>query len=373
MFNIGFIKINRYRKNSSILTEFRFLEMSSDFYSIKLSIKRRFLHEYHTFVLFFVVVESDWIDLGFDLQSDDGEFSLIEILLKRMKQLKTLKLICRGTDGLTWRNFIEIHLTNLIDFQFKFDIRGKNIDLITYQTDWWTMIKHWFVVLHPLSTYLYTKPLIDTKFILNSSIVLSPSTDYSNIHQLIFTLNSSAFHSCRMFFPNLDHLTLIDYSNEIKPISHLQTLINFNGITHLTLDHRMTSQTFLLLLQQMKQLTSLSADDFTYSSITNKFQNETICSLIQGQIRRVSITPSKPCQTIRYVSQLCFIFAQIDHLTLNIKFTKEICIWLKKLSNLRSATIFARYGSFFNLIHHEYFHRFSLELRSSLDLRLWIR
>ena len=313
------------------------------------------------------------IYLEFDLKSETAEFDLIEILLKRMKKLKSLKLISRGTDGFTLQNFIENHLTNLIDFQFKFDIRRKNINLIDYQTNWWRINKNWFVVLHPLSTFLYTRPLIDTKFLLNSP---SNDLDYSNIRQLILTLNSSGFHSCRsdrIYFNNLDQLTLINYSNKTKPISHLQTLINFDRISHLTIDDRMNSQTFLLLIQQMKQLNSLSADDSTFSSITNKFQNQEILSLIKTKIRRMSIRPSKLCQNLRYVSQLCFIFSQIHHLTLTIKFTKEIFIWLKKLSHLRSATIFARYGSFFDIIHQENFDKFTYELRSHQDLRLWIR
>ena len=109
--------------------------------------------------------------LGLDLRSENAEFQLIENLLKSTKKLKSLKLICRATNGSIWQDFIENHLRELNDFQFKFDIRRKTINLIDYLNSWWIEKKKWIVRRHPLLTYIYTIPLLDTQFILNSRTV----------------------------------------------------------------------------------------------------------------------------------------------------------------------------------------------------------
>ena len=71
-----------------------------------------------------------------------AEFEFIESILKSTKKLEKLKLICRGIDANIWKTFIETNLPNLIDFQFKFDIRLKNFAIENYQTDWWTNENH---------------------------------------------------------------------------------------------------------------------------------------------------------------------------------------------------------------------------------------
>ena len=190
------------------------------------------------------------------------------------------------------------------------------------------------------------------------------------------TLNPNGFEICRkeeIYFDEIEHLTLINYQHSSKSICQLQTLINFNGIHHLTIDHRMRSGTFYLLLEQLPQLNSLSGQDAAFYSITNKFQNVKVLSLIKSKIRRLSITPATPCRSIRYVSQLSWTFSKIHQLILTIKTTDEIWPWFNHLTDLRSATILARYGSFFRLVDEHKFDQFIYELRSELDLRLWIR
>lgn len=135
----------------------------------------------------------------------------------------------------------------------------------------------------------------------------------------------------------------------------------------------MRSTTFLLLIKQMPQLNSLSGQDLAFSSITNKFQNEKILSFIKLNIKRLTISPIKACNDLRYVSQLCVVFSHIHHLTLTIKSANQIWPWITKLLELRSATIFCRHGSFIDLINHKYFLNTTYELRSHQDLRLWIR
>ena len=130
-----------------------------------------------------------------------AEFEFIESILKSTKKLEKLKLICRGIDANIWKTFIETNLPNLIDFQFKFDIRLKNFAIENYQTDWWTKEKHWLVVHHPLSPFVYTIPLIETKLIFNSRTAVRQQTnesfdgEYSNIRQLILILKSMVEYS----------------------------------------------------------------------------------------------------------------------------------------------------------------------------------
>ena len=293
-----------------------------------------------------------------------------------------MKLICRGIDANIWKTFIETNLPNLIDFQFKFDIRLKNFAIENYQTDWWTEEKRWLVVHHPLSPFVYTIPLIETKLIFNSRTAVRQQTnesfdgEYSNIRQLILTLNPLGFKFCRndqIYFPRVDSLTLIDYKNSQKPISHLKTLINLSTIRHLTIDHRMHSTTFLLLVKEMTNLHSLAGQDSTFFSITKKFQNDKVLSYLKSNIDSLSICPLNASNDIRYVSQLCVAFEHIQHLTLTIKSADQIWPWLNKLTRLRSATIFCRFGSFTDLIDHKWFYNVNYELRSRQDLRLWIR
>jgi len=311
-----------------------------------------------------------------------AEFEFIESILKSTKKLEKLKLICRGIDANIWKTFIETNLPNLIDFQFKFDIRLKNFAIENYQTDWWTKEKHWLVVHHPLSPFVYTIPLIETKLIFNSRTAVRQQTnesfdgEYSNIRQLILTLNPLGFKFCRndqIYFPRVDSLTLIDYKNSQKPISHLKTLINLSTIRHLTIDHRMHSTTFLLLVKEMTNLHSLAGQDSTFFSITKKFQNDKVLSYLKSNIDSLSICPLNASNDIRYVSQLCVAFEHIQHLTLTIKSADQIWPWLNKLTRLRSATIFCRFGSFTDLIDHKWFYNVNYELRSRQDLRLWIR
>ena len=311
-----------------------------------------------------------------------AEFEFIESILKSTKKLEKLKLICRGIDANIWKTFIETNLPNLIDFQFKFDIRLKNFAIENYQTDWWTEEKRWLVVHHPLSPFVYTIPLIETKLIFNSRTAVRQQTnesfdgEYSNIRQLILTLNPLGFKFCRndqIYFPRVDSLTLIDYKNSQKPISHLKTLINLSTIRHLTIDHRMHSTTFLLLVKEMTNLHSLAGQDSTFFSITKKFQNDKVLSYLKSNIDCLSICPLNASNDIRYVSQLCVAFEHIQHLTLTIKSADQIWPWLNKLTRLRSATIFCRFGSFTDLIDHKWFYNVNYELRSRQDLRLWIR
>jgi hypothetical protein len=103
-----------------------------------------------------------------DINGPGAEFESIENFLRQMKNLKSLKLICRGIHATVWECFIKEYLPNLIDFHFKFDIRQKNLVLAEYQTDWWKNEKKWIVIHHPLSPVIYTIPLIDTKLILNA-------------------------------------------------------------------------------------------------------------------------------------------------------------------------------------------------------------
>jgi hypothetical protein len=135
----------------------------------------------------------------------------------------------------------------------------------------------------------------------------------------------------------------------------------------------MRAGTFLLLIKEMPQLNSLSGQDLTFSSITNKFQNEKVISLIQEKIQRLTISPIKACENLRYISQLCHIFSHIHQLTLSIKSANDIWPWITKLTKLRSATVFCRYGSFIDLINHKWFDNSTYELRSHQDLRLWIQ
>ncbi len=135
----------------------------------------------------------------------------------------------------------------------------------------------------------------------------------------------------------------------------------------------MHAGTFLLLIKEMPQLNSLSGQDSAFLSITNKFQNEKVLSYLKLNIKRLTITPLKACQNLRYVSQLCVVFSHINHLTLTIKSANDIWPWLTKLFDLRSATAFCRYGSFIELINHKWFFNTTYELRSHQDLRLWIR
>ena len=311
-----------------------------------------------------------------------AEFEFIESILKSTKKLEKLKLICRGIDANIWKTFIETNLPNLINFQFKFDIRLKNFAIENYQTDWWTKEKHWLVVHHPLSPFVYTIPLIETKLIFNSRTAVRQQTnesfdgEYSNIRQLILTLNPLGFKFCRndqIYFPRVDSLTLIDYKNSQKPISHLKTLINLSTIRHLTIDHRMHSTTFLLLVKEMTNLHSLAGQDSTFFSITKKFQNDKVLSYLKSNIDCLSICPLNASNDIRYVSQFCVAFEHIQHLTLTIKSADQIWPWLNKLTRLRSATIFCRFGSFTDLIDHKWFYNVNYELRSRQDLRLWIR
>jgi len=311
-----------------------------------------------------------------------AEFEFIESILKSTKKLEKLKLICRGIDANIWKTFIETNLPNLIDFQFKFDIRLKNFAIENYQTDWWTEEKRWLVVHHPLSPFVYTIPLIETKLIFNSRTAVRQQTnesfdgEYSNIRQLILTLNPLGFKFCRndqIYFPRVDSLTLIDYKNSQKPISHLKTLINLSTIRHLTIDHRMHSTTFLLLVKEMTNLHSLAGQDSTFFSITKKFQNDKVLSYLKSNIDCLSICPLNASNDIRYVSQFCVAFEHIQHLTLTIKSADQIWPWLNKLTRLRSATIFCRFGSFTDLIDHKWFYNVNYELRSRQDLRLWIR
>jgi hypothetical protein len=301
-----------------------------------------------------------------------------------MKKLKTLKLICRGVKATIWECFIKEYLPNLIDFRFKFDIRQKHLILNEYEQDWWINEKKWIVINHPLSPFIYTIPFIDTKLILNARTAFRQQVDlssklsneYLNIRQLIFTLNPLGFKLCQsdeIYFPSVESLTLIDYKNSQKPVSHLINLINLTNIRHLTIDHRMRSGTFLLLIKQMPQLNSLSGQDSTFSSITNKFQNNKVILYLKQNIKRLTISPLNACNDMRYVSQLCVVFSHINHLTLTIKSANQIWPWITKLLDLRSATIFCRHGSFIDLINHKWFCNSTYELRSHQDLRLWIR
>ena len=156
----------------------------------------------------------------------------------------------------------------------------------------------------------------------------------------------------------------------------MKTLINLTTIHHLTIDRRMRSGTFLLLIKEMPCLNSLSGQDVALSAITNKFQNEMVISFLREQIKTLTISPSKACDDIRYVSQLCIVFGQIEHLHLSLKWAIDIWPWLTKISNLSSATVFCRHGSFIDLINdrinHQWFLQCTYELRSHQDLRLWI-
>ena len=81
----------------------------------------------------------------------------------------------------------------------------------------------------------------------------------------------------------------------------------------------MRAGTFLLLIKEMPKLTSLSGQDLTFSSITNKVQNDKVISFLKTHIQRLTISPIKACENLRYISQLCLIFSHIHHLTLSIK------------------------------------------------------
>jgi len=173
---------------------------------------------------------------------------------------------------------------------------------------------------------------------------------------LVLTLNPLGFRLCQsdeIYFPSVQSLTLIDYKNSQKPISHLRTLINLTNIRRLKIDHRMRARTFLLLIKKMPRLDSLSGQGSAFSSITNKFQNEKVLLYFKLNIKRLTITSLKACQNLRYVSQLCVVFSHIHHLILTIKSANDIWPWLIKLSDLRIATIFCRYGSFIDLINHQ--------------------
>ena len=193
---------------------------------------------------------------------------------------------------------------------------------------------------------------------------------------MILTLNPLGFKLCQsddVYFPSVESLTLIDYKNAQKPVSHLVNLINLTNIRHLTIDHRMRGGTFLLLIKEMPQLNSISGQDLAFSAITKKFQNEKVISFLKSNIKRLTISPSKACENIRYVSQLCHVFSHINHLTLSIKSANDIWPWITKMTNLYSATVFSRHGSFIDIINHKWFFHCTYELRSHQDLRLWIR
>ncbi|CAF1265165.1 unnamed protein product [Adineta steineri] len=322
-----------------------------------------------------------------DIDAPRAEFDLISKILFQTRKLKSLKICCRGESAWVWECFIRSFLPNLIDFRFKFDIRQRNISILEYEQDWWTKVKKWIVIGHPLSSVFYTLPFIDTKLTLNARTAFRQqncfssklSNEYSNIRQLILTLNPLGFKLCQsndVYFNNIDSLTLIDYKNSQKPVSHLSTLINLINIRHLTIDHRMRSGTFLLLIKEMPQLNSISGQDVAFSAITNKFQNEIVISFLKKNIQKLTISPSKACDDIRYVSQLCVVFSHITHINLSLKWAIDIWPWLK-LSNLSSATVFCRHGSFINLINdpanHKWFFNCTYELRSHQDLRLWIQ
>jgi hypothetical protein len=202
------------------------------------------------------------------------------------------------------------------------------------------------------------------------------SNEYLNIRQLILTLNPLGFKLCQsddVYFPLVESLTLIDYKHSQKPVSHLISLINLTNIRHLTIDHRMRAATFLLLSKEMPQLNSISGQDLAFSAMTNKFQNEKVISFLKSNIKRLTISPSKACENIRYVSQLCLVFSRINHLTLSIKSANDIWPWITKLGDLFSATVFCRHGSFIEIINQKWFSNCTYELRSHQDLRLWIQ
>jgi hypothetical protein len=194
------------------------------------------------------------------------------------------------------------------------------------------------------------------------------------------TLNPLGFKLCQstdVYFSNLESLTLIDYKNSQKPVSHLSTLINLTNIRHLTIDRRMRSGTFLLLSKEMPLLNSISGQDVAFSAITNKFQNDKVICFLRENIKRLTISPFKSCDDIRYVSQLCVVFTHINHLSLSIKWPGDIWPWVTKISGLCSATVFCRHGSFIEFINdpmnHKWFSNCTHELRSHQDLRLWIQ
>lgn len=339
-----------------------------------------------------------------DIDAPRAEFDLVERLLRHTPRLRTLQLSCRGVHASVWQGFIKAHLPQLTDFRFKFDIRQKDITLSEYEHDWWRVEKKWFVVGHPLSALFYTIPFIDSKLTLNARTAFRPevrpvlpqtlscmdsfqtsvasncSNEYANIRQLIITLNPSGFKLCRaeeIYFGHVDALTLIDYKHSQKPISHLRTLIDLSRVRHLSIDHRMRSGTFAQLAKEMPSLSSMSGQDTAFSAITNKFQNASVISFLQENIRKLTISPLKACDDIRYVSQLCVVFAHIEQLTLSIKWAVDVWPWLTRLTQLTSATIFCRYGSFAELVNdpmnHRWFFNCTYELRSQQDLRLWMQ
>jgi hypothetical protein len=115
-----------------------------------------------------------------------------------MKNLRSLKLICRGVNATVWECFIKEFLPNLIDFRFKFDTRQKNLIRTEYETDWWKKEKQWTVIHHPLSPFIYTLPLIETKLIVNARTAFRQEVEieqfFSYFHCLFFFLNRNVYH-----------------------------------------------------------------------------------------------------------------------------------------------------------------------------------
>ncbi|CAF1343786.1 unnamed protein product [Didymodactylos carnosus] len=110
------------------------------------------IHSLHEGSICHLARKATIIDLKIKTKSD-VTFKYLTVLLIEMPQLKTFSLKAFGedfADGHKWKRLIESHFPFLTKFRFIIGINIVNLDAInqilsTFQTDFWSKTKKWFV------------------------------------------------------------------------------------------------------------------------------------------------------------------------------------------------------------------------------------
>ena len=209
------------------------------------------------------------------------------------------------------------HLTNLITFDFKFDLHQyeyNNIPPNTFRSSFWLNIKRWIVVLDPVDSSFKTIPRFARK-----------SIHFSNDYPQSTTTDDS--------LPSFDHymyireITLSSFINN-DWIERLGSIVIFNQIEELNIGRNQLLEILIKVKPVMPQLKRLIVSCLSLNTLGKN--NLKDCSFEQIRSLRFYDTDC----TVNKADNLCYLFPNLEHLQIYLKHRLEIIPYLERYMHL---------------------------------------
>ncbi|CAF3686690.1 unnamed protein product [Rotaria sordida] len=244
------------------------------------------------------------------------EFEDLKMFIKHTPNLKSLIISAdyerEMIDAYCWEQLIISSLSQLIRFQFKFQIsrRKDNDDILDkfkqFYTDFWQEEHCWFVeyILRDYSAEIYTIPYILNTYTLTIDLIrysnklVNQFSTFDNVTDLIVD-DQGITKNFLYRFSNVISLTLRHLTHKWNKnddsllreyIESLKMIVNLSNIKHLDIsnDHRM--EISLVLLEILKEASNLSSIKIAPHILKSLLDNNDLQKYLNKMIRKLNIS-----------------------------------------------------------------------------------